>query len=95
MDEPNQTETDGEESSAQEIPQGSEVGDGEIIGIQRLPPHQAHNEVSHVEQDSHLERQHRHYCEQQESIAQPPSAHSQNVVAMVKMTRPQPMCQSQ
>lgn len=43
VDKPNQTETDSQEPSAQEIPQGSEVGDGEIIRIQCLPPHQAHN----------------------------------------------------
>lgn len=43
MDEPDQAETDGQESGAQEVAQCSEVGDGEIIGVQRLPPHQAHN----------------------------------------------------
>lgn len=54
VDEPNEAETDGQEPSAQEITQGSEVGDGEIIRVQSLPPHQAHNQVSHVEQDPHL-----------------------------------------
>lgn len=54
VDEPNQAETEGQESRAQEIAQGSEVGDGEIIRIQSLPPHQTHNQVSHVEQDPHL-----------------------------------------
>lgn len=54
VDEPNEAETDGQEPSAQEITQGSEVGDGEVIRVQSLPPHQAHNQVGHVEQDPHL-----------------------------------------
>lgn len=54
VDEPDEAETDGQESSAQEITQGSEVGDGEIVWVQSLPPHQAHDQVGHVEQDPHL-----------------------------------------
>lgn len=86
MNKPNQAETDSQESGAQEIPQGSEVGDGEIIRIQCLPPHQAHNKVSHIEQDSHLRRgKTGPAVRQQEGNAQPPLAPSQNDMATAKV----------
>lgn len=48
-------EAQGKEAGAQQVPQGRQVGDGEVVRVQAPPPHQADDEVGDVEEDGHLE----------------------------------------
>lgn len=48
-------EAQGKKAGAQQVPQGRQVGDGEVVRVQAPPPHQADDEVGDVEEDGHLE----------------------------------------
>lgn len=48
-------EAQSEEAGAQQVTQRRQVGDGEVVRVQALPPHQADDEVGDVEKDGHLE----------------------------------------
>lgn len=49
-------EAESQEAGAQQVAQRRQVRDGEVVGVQTSPPHQADDEVGDVEEDGHLRR---------------------------------------
>ena len=43
-----------EKGSAEQVPEGSEVGDGEVVGVVAHLPHPVHHPVTHEQQQRHL-----------------------------------------
>lgn len=42
-------EAEGQEASAQQVSQGRQVWDGEVVRVQTPPPHQPNDEVSYIQ----------------------------------------------
>ena len=55
-DEPAYVEAEGEEAGSQQVTQGSQVGDGEVVGVHASTPHPVDHPVCQVEEDNHLEQ---------------------------------------
>lgn len=47
-------EAEGEEASSQQVPQSSQVGDREVVGVHPSAPHPVDHPVGQVEEDNHL-----------------------------------------
>lgn len=54
-DEPAHVEAEGEEAGSQKVPEGSQVGDGEIVWVHSSTPHPVNHPVCQVEEDHHLD----------------------------------------
>lgn len=52
---PSHVKTEREEAGPQQIPQGRQVGDGEVVGVHASAPHPVNHPVCQVEEDQHLE----------------------------------------
>lgn len=50
-DEPAHVEAEGEEASPQQVTEGSQVGDGEVVWIHASAPHPVDHPVCQVEKD--------------------------------------------
>lgn len=53
-DVPQELEAEGQESGAQEVTQGSQVGDGETVWVFTTTPHRVHHPVCYTQQQEHL-----------------------------------------
>lgn len=53
--EPEDMEAECQQPSAEKVPQGCQVRDGEVVWVQAAAPHPVHHPVCDVEQDQHLE----------------------------------------
>ncbi len=47
-------EAEGQKPGAQQIPQGGQIGDGEVVRVQTPSPHHMDDEVSNIKEDGHL-----------------------------------------
>jgi hypothetical protein len=55
--EPEHMEAECQESGAKQVPQSSQVWDGEVVGVQAPAPHPVHHPVCDVQENQHLGRQ--------------------------------------
>lgn len=55
--EPENMEAESQESGAKQVPQSSQVWDGEVVGVQAPAPHPVHHPVCDVQENQHLEGQ--------------------------------------
>lgn len=54
--EPEHMEAECQESGAKQVPQSSQVWDGEVVGVQAPAPHPVHHPVCDVQENQHLEQ---------------------------------------
>lgn len=47
-------EAEGQKPGAQQIPQGGQIGDGEVVRVQTQSPHHTDDEIGNVKEDGHL-----------------------------------------
>lgn len=51
-----QSETQGQEACAQQVPQSCEVGDGEVVWVHTPSPQPLHHQTGHKQQNQHLQK---------------------------------------
>lgn len=54
-DDPQEVEAEGQQGSAQQVPQGRQVRDGEAVRVFAAPPHGMDHPVGNAQQQQHLE----------------------------------------
>lgn len=54
-DEPAHVEAEGQEAGPQQVAQGRQVRDGEVVGVHASTPHPVNHPVGQVEEDHHLQ----------------------------------------
>lgn len=91
--EPEDMEAECQESGAKQVPQSSQVRDGEVVGVQAPAPHPVHHPVCDVQQNQHLRRQKGSACSRPLSAGGARGHAIGSAQWITRLGRSQPFCQ--